>query len=131
MNACEIESHHYYFPRLLFPGRRRNRLLPFEEVEGSILLYSLRQRASRLEPCSYVPPFPLTDAARTQGRRGMRDFNRGRAGRIEWVQQEDAALVGTMACRSARVRRSSSMIAPRWRHWKDRALRGHGEILRP
>lgn len=93
MNACEIKSHHYYFPRLLFAGRRTNRLLLFEEVEGSILLYSLQQRASRLELGLYVPPFPLTDAALTQARRRMRDFNRGRPGRVEWVQQKDAAAV--------------------------------------
>lgn len=95
MDQCQIKSHHYYFPRLLFGGQRKNRLLLFEETEGSILLYSLQQRVSRLELSLYVPPFPFGAAALQQAKERMRDFNRGRASRIDWVQEEDADLVAS------------------------------------
>lgn len=93
MDQGKIKSHHYYFPRLLFSGQRKGRLLLFEQVEGSILLYSLRQRASALELSLYVPPFPFGVAALQWARERMRDFNSGRAGRIDWVQEEDADIV--------------------------------------
>lgn len=93
LDQCRIKSHHYYFPRLLFSGQRRSRLLLFEEAEGSILLYSLNQGTLRLHLGLYVPPFPFSVAALRRARERMRDFNGGRAGRISWVQDEDAGLV--------------------------------------
>lgn len=93
MDGGGIKSHHYYFPRLLFGGQRKDRLLLFEEAAGAILLYSLQQRASGLALSLYVPPFPFSGAALQRARDRMRDFNGGRAGRIDWVQEEDAGLV--------------------------------------
>lgn len=95
IDQCRIKSHHYYFPRLLFSGQRKDRLLLFEEVDGSILVYSLQQRVSRLALNLYVPPFPFRTTALQRARERMRDFNRGRAGRIDWVQEEDAHLVAS------------------------------------
>lgn len=93
MDGCGIKSHHYYFPRLLFGGQRRDRLLLFEEVAGALLLYNVQQRASGLGLSLYLPPFPFSGAALQRARERMRDFNRGRAGRIDWVQEEDVGLV--------------------------------------
>lgn len=93
MDQCGIKSHHYYFPRLLFGGQRRTRVLMFEEAGGAIVLYSLRQGVSRLRLSLYVPPFPFSAAALERAAERMRDFNKGRAGRIDFVQEADVALV--------------------------------------
>lgn len=92
-----VKSHHYYFPRLLFGGQRKSRALLFEEVEGSILVYNLQRRAQegRLELKLYLPPFPFSAAALQRAKERMRSFNRGRAGRIDWVQEGDTALVAS------------------------------------
>jgi hypothetical protein len=93
LDLCEFRSRCYYFPRLLFNVRRRNLLLLFEEVEGSILLYTLREREGRHEMRLYVPPFPFEAAALHRARARVREFNGGRPVRIEWVQAEDVPLI--------------------------------------
>jgi len=93
MDQCGIKSHHYYFPRLLFGGQRGNRVLLFEEIEGSIVLYSLWQGVSRLRLSLYVPPFPFSAAALGKAQQRMHDFNRGRASRIDFVQESDAPVI--------------------------------------
>lgn len=95
MEQADIKSHHYYFPRLLFGGQRERRLLLFEEVSGSILLYGLQQRASGLDLNLYVPPFPFQTSALQWAMARMREFNKGRAGRIDWVQQKDAPVIAS------------------------------------
>jgi hypothetical protein len=92
---CQVKSHHYYFPRLLFGGKREKRILVFEQVGSSIVLYSLYRRSSGLELRLYVPPFPFETAALQRARDRMRDFNRGRASIIEWVQEGDADLIAS------------------------------------
>lgn len=93
MEQADIRSHHYHFPRLLFSGQRERRLLLFEQVSGSVLLYSLHQRESGLGLNLYVPPFPFQTQALQWAQDRMRDFNRGRGGQIEWVQEKDIPLI--------------------------------------
>lgn len=93
IEQADIKSHHYYFPRLLFSGQRERRLLLIEEVSGSILIYGLQQRSSGLDLSLYVPPFPFQTSALRWAMARMREFNKGRAGRIDWVQEKEAALI--------------------------------------
>lgn len=93
VQKCKIKSCHYYFPRLLFGGQRKSRLLLFEQIDGSILLYTLRKIDSRLDLCLYVPPFPFSPVALQWAKERVHDFNRVRTSRIDWVQEEDASLI--------------------------------------
>jgi hypothetical protein len=93
--AWDVKSHHYYFPRLLFGGQKKGRLLLFEEIGGSILIYVLRQRPQdgRLELRLYLPPFPFLTLALKQAMERMRSFNGARAACIDFVQDADASLL--------------------------------------
>lgn len=93
IEQANIKSHHYYFPRLLFSGQRERRVLLFEEVSGSILVYGLQERSSGLDLGLYVPPIPFQPAALQWALARMQEFNKGRPSRIDWVQEEEVALM--------------------------------------
>ncbi|MGO4388350.1 phosphatidylglycerol lysyltransferase domain-containing protein [Microvirga sp. 2YAF29] len=89
-----ITSHLHYFPFLnLFGNHVKKQALLFEQVEGSVLIYLLRQGQRRLRLSLYLPPFPFSLAALRHAQERMQDFNGSRSGRIVWVQESDVIPV--------------------------------------
>jgi hypothetical protein len=90
--ACDAggtHSHRHYFPSLMFySGRGR---LVWERHADSILVYQVLRQPDRIK--LYLAPFPFSSRALDHALRRMRDYNRGAAGRIKWIPEEDVLAV--------------------------------------
>jgi hypothetical protein len=85
-----IASHLHYFPFLnLFGNSVKKQVLLYEQFDGAILIYLLRQGQRRLRLSLYLPPFPFHLGALRHAQERMQDFNGGRSGQIIWVQESD------------------------------------------
>jgi hypothetical protein len=89
-----ITSHLHYFPFLnLFGNSVKKQVLLYEQVDGAILIYLLRQGKRRLRLSLYLPPFPFNLGALRHAQERMRDFNGNRVGQIVWLQESDVVPI--------------------------------------
>jgi hypothetical protein len=94
VESSPITSHLHYFPFLnLFGNHVKKQALIYEQFEGSVLIYLLRQGQRRLRLSLYLPPFPFSLAALRHAQERMQDFNGSRSGKIVWVQESDVIPV--------------------------------------
>ena len=108
VDASRLSCWAAYFPHLLFTSRSARRIL-HEMVDGSLLLYLLRNDRGRPELSLLFPPLPFnTTALRHAGGR-MEAINHGQVRSIEWIG-EDMLLDVVRQGYAGRVRASEYVL---------------------